>query len=41
MVFQEKLSRSSREKSRLKIQNANTPFSSKGGENNFPSFTSL
>lgn len=33
-VFQEKLSRSNREKSGLKIQNADRPFSSKGGENN-------
>lgn len=32
MVFQEKLSRSSREKSGLKTQNANKLFSSKGGE---------
>lgn len=41
MVFQEKLSRSNREKSGLKTESANKPFSSKGGGNNFPSFSLL
>lgn len=35
MVFQEKLSRNSKDKSGLKIQTANKPFSSKGKENSF------